>query len=79
MNIEKEYKQLKEAAKLAADASFKLSEQVYNLKAENKRLKFVISEIKEIAEIIYNTNCNYIIESGKILNLIKKVEDISDK
>lgn len=39
MNIEKEYNQLKESAKLAADASFKLSEQVYNLKAENERLR----------------------------------------
>lgn len=45
MNIEKEYNQLKESAKLAADASFKLSEQVYNLKAENERLK---SQIKDL-------------------------------
>lgn len=45
MNIEKEYKKLQESTKLAADASFKLSEQVYNLKAENERLK---SQIKDL-------------------------------
>lgn len=74
MNIEKENKQLKESAKLAADASFKLSEMVYNLKAENERLKQQLAEIKAIAEKGLDKYHNGLILAEQILNLINEIE-----
>ena len=53
----------------------KLCMELENKKAENERLKECLNEIKEIADIMYNTNCNYIKETEKILKIISEVEN----
>lgn len=37
----------------------------------------VLEEIREIADIIYNTNCNWVIESKKILDKINEALNLS--
>lgn len=43
------------------------------INAENFKYKQALQEIREIANIIYNTNCNYIAESHKIIDKINEV------
>lgn len=45
--------------------------RIWELKESSYRK--AIEEIREIADIIYNTNCNYVAEVHKILNKINEV------
>lgn len=70
----KQLQRLKQENELLKKSNFTLREQTINYSAvkENDYRK-ALEEIREIADIIYNTNCNYVAEAHKILNKINEV------
>lgn len=48
-------------------------------KREYERIRKALEEIREIADIIYNTNCNYVVESHKILDKVDEVLNEVDR
>ena len=50
-----------------------LAKKSIRLTADNCKLTHALEDIREIADVIYNTNCNYIQEAHNILNKVNEV------
>lgn len=68
-----ENEKLKEKYLSTLQALTAYSTQFTGILQENVNYEKALEEIREIADVIYNTNCNYVAEAHKILNKINEV------